>query len=242
MNTDYRRSHLKKGPDYDDDLSQGDFDTYMTARECELIERIVHRGFPGGVPRYLDFACGTGRITQVVEPVAVESYGIDVSEAMLDTARAKCLRTTFIRADLTTRPIPLPPFDLVTAFRFFGNAQDELRAAALDAIRGVLAPGGLLILNDHVNPRSLHRRLLRLRGHAPDRGLAPRDLSRLLAAHGFDVVRAYGIGLWMLRARWNVPSVMRSRIVHTIEPLSRIPPLVSLCPDIVIVARRRPAL
>jgi SAM-dependent methyltransferase len=161
---------------------------------------------------------------------------------MLDVARPKCPRTTFIRADLTTRPVPLPPFDLVTAFRFFGNAQEELRAAALEAIRGVLAPGGLFILNDHVNPRSLHRRLLRLRGHAPDRGLAPGTLRRLLTAHGFDVVRAYGIGLWMLRARWNVPSVMSSRTVRALEPLSRIAPLVPLCPDIVIVARRRPEL
>jgi SAM-dependent methyltransferase len=240
MDPDYRLSHLEKGADYDEELSRGDFDTYMSVRESELVARILKRRFPDGVPRYLDFACGTGRITQVIEPLADESYGVDVSQAMLDVARGKCPRTTFIRADLTAEALPLPPFDLVTAFRFFGNAQDELRAAALDAMRRVLAPGGLLIANDHVNPGSLHRRLLRLRGNRRDGGLPPRELLRLLAAHGFEADRWYGIGLGMLRSRWNAPGVARSRIVRALEPLSRVPALAPFCPDLVVVARRRP--
>jgi predicted TPR repeat methyltransferase len=235
---DYRRSHLEKGKDYDDDLARGDFDTYMTLRERELVARIVRRRFPRGVGRYLDFACGTGRITQTVESLAAESYGVDVSEAMLEVARRKCRRTTFIRADLTAGALSLPPFDLITAFRFFGNAQEPLRAAVLATFRDLLVPGGLVILNNHVNSRSLHRRLLRMRGrdHAP--GLAVRDLRRLLSAGGFEVVRMYGIGLWMARYRWDVPAVVRSRIVRAVEPLSRLPGVTSLCPDVVIVARR----
>lgn len=239
MTKDYRHSHLGKGADYDDDLAQGDFDTYMTLHERELVVRVVRQHFPRGVPRYLDFACGTGRITQAIEGLADASYGVDVSEAMLDVARKKCVRTTFVRADLTTGPLTLPPFDVVTAFRFFGNAEDALRAKVFDAIRTALAPGGLLILNDHVNPASLHQRVLRLLGRPRLRGLSPHDLRRHLSASGFDIVQTYGIGLWMLRYAWDVPSVMRSRIVRTIEPLSRLPGLASLSPDMIVVARRR---
>jgi predicted TPR repeat methyltransferase len=238
MEPDYRLSHLEKGVDYDDDLSRGNFDTYMTERERELVARIVRRRFPGGVLRSLDFACGTGRITQIVEPLVRESYGVDVSEAMLGVARRKCPRTTFVQADLTKTSLKLPPFELVTAFRFFGNAQEPLRAAGLAAIRNVLAPGGLLILNNHVNSNSLHQRLLRLRGKDRDRGLTPVALRRLLASEGFEVLREHGIGLWMVRYGWNTPAVMRSRAVRAVEPLSRLPGLAPLCPDIVSVARR----
>ena len=40
-------------------------------------------------------------------------------------------------------------FDLVTSFRFFGNAQDELRSSALAAINRHLRPQGYLIINNH---------------------------------------------------------------------------------------------
>src|SRR3954454_9558254 len=98
---DYRHSHLAKGEDYDRDLSRGDFDTYMTAREREILARIVPRLFPGGVPRYLDFACGTGRITQMMEALSAESFAVNISEAMMDQARRKCARTTFLLRDVT---------------------------------------------------------------------------------------------------------------------------------------------
>ena len=58
---DYRSSHLQKsGEDYDRELERGDFDTYMAVHEAELLESIVKRLYPRGVPRYLDFACGSG--------------------------------------------------------------------------------------------------------------------------------------------------------------------------------------
>jgi SAM-dependent methyltransferase len=236
---DYRLSHLQKGRDYDEDLSRGDLETYMTERERDIVVRVVRESFPDGIPRYLDFACGTGRITQHVAPLARESYGIDVSATMQAEARRKCPRTTFITADLTRDQLDLPPFNVVTAFRFFAGAQDELRRAALAAIRNTLAERGLLIINSHLNPRSIHNRMQRLRGIAVEEGIPLPGMRRLLLASGFDIVRVYGIALWMMRYRWNTPRVMRSRVVRLLEPLSDLPGMATLCPDAVIVARKR---
>ena len=49
---------------------------------------------------------------------------IDVSPDMLALAGARCPRARLIRGDVTTTPGLAPgPFDLITAFRFFLNAE-----------------------------------------------------------------------------------------------------------------------
>src|SRR6185503_10803829 len=98
---DYRASHKHKGGVYDDTILSSPFDAYMDKWEAHHLARTLAHLFPTPIPRYLDFACGTGRITQRIEVVASESYGVDVSESMLNSARAKCRRTQFVCADLT---------------------------------------------------------------------------------------------------------------------------------------------
>lgn len=98
---DYRSSHLAKGEAYDSFLARSSFDAYMAARERDLITKIVGAYFPNRIPRYLDFACGTGRVTSVVAPSAVASFGIDVSGTMIDEARRKLPGTTFLVTDIT---------------------------------------------------------------------------------------------------------------------------------------------
>ena len=235
---DYRNSHLRKGKDYDRDLSHGDFDTYMTHLEGKILSKVVSQLFPSGIPRYLDFACGTGRITQQMEPLAKASYGVDVSPSMMEQARRKCPRTTFFLRDITAEKLDIPSVNLVTAFRFFGNAQDDLRRSVLKALHGLLAHGGYLVINNHRNPGSINNRLLRLRGESFEENLSHGKLRRLLGDAGFSIERTYGIGLWMVLGRLNRPEVFSSRLVQVVEPLSRIGPMGAFCPDAVIVARR----
>jgi SAM-dependent methyltransferase len=139
---DYRRSHLRKGADYEASLATAPFDRYMAKHESRLVAWFLDRYFPGGVPAYLDFACGTGRITTQVEPRAARSYAVDVSERMIAEARQKCQKTIFILQDITRQALQLANVDLVTSFRFFGNAQDALRQEALAALHAVLRPRG----------------------------------------------------------------------------------------------------
>ena len=120
---DYRRSHLEKGAEYDAALLADAFDSYMAEREKELLGRFIPALFPSGVDRYLDFACGTGRITELVASHAKCVVGVDVSESMIVTARQRCPAAEFVIADITREEHSLGRFDLVTAFRFMGNPQ-----------------------------------------------------------------------------------------------------------------------
>jgi ubiquinone/menaquinone biosynthesis C-methylase UbiE len=241
MNTepdDYRNSHLAKGEDYDSDLSQGNFNTYMTLREYVLLDRIVGNLFKDSIPRYLDFACGTGRITSHIAPKAGKSYGVDLSPSMQEVAREKCPDTEFILQDITTKPLEVEPVDLVTAFRFFGNAQDELRKQALAALNPLVKPGGYLVFSNHRNPWSIHNLLLRMTGNEIDVDLSYKKVSNLLNEAGFKIKRTYGIGAWFVMHRMNTPAIMNSSIAKMLEPLSLLRPLGPFSPDAIIVAQK----
>lgn len=161
---DYRLSHLGRGDDYDDSLSLSPWARYMSSWEHGILTRQLPRLFPAGIPSYLDFACGTGRITAFLEHMATKSYGVDVSASMLEQARHKCTRTIFYNTDLTVDDFHIEPMQLITAFRFFGNAQAELRLSALRAIRAILVPRGYLVFNNHKNTSCLQSLLRRLAG------------------------------------------------------------------------------
>ena len=235
----YRASHLEKGDEYDAAIESAAFDAYLACVERDLLLRLVPRLFPTGVERYLDFACGTGRITAVVAQFARESIGVDVSASMVARAREKCPATKFVMRDITVDPIGLQAFDLVTAFRFFGNAEPELRYSALRAIGELLAPGGYLVLNNHRNAASTHNRLLRLRKRSDGADLTLPMLTELLRASGFEVVSVIAIGAWLLRYRWCRRSILESSWAHRLERLSRLPGVAGLSPDMIVVARRQ---
>lgn len=237
---DYRDSHLEKGETYDHELSHGAFNFYMAQQEALIVPKIVAGLFPHGVPRYLDFACGTGRITSLIERLAAHSVGVDISESMLRQARRKCPQTRFIRRDMTLEPLDVPPVDLVSAFRFFGNAQPELRAASLAAIGSILVHGGYLILNNHRNLTSAHRLIQRTLGRQTGKGVSYGGLNSLLTRHGFKILRTYGIGLCLIRDRFMQPDILRSSVVRMAEPVSRSRFFGPLCPDYVLVARYCP--
>src|SRR5690606_24464999 len=93
-------------------------------------------------------------------------------------------------------------FGLVTAFRFFLNAEPDLRRAALQAIEPRLAPGGYLVANFHLNPTSLTGLYVRLRSlrRARRRPMMSLDEARaLLTEQGFEVEQTFGYGYLLHR-------------------------------------------
>ena len=235
---DYRASHLKRGDSYDATLAAGPFDAYMARIEDEHLRRIVPVLFAQARPRYLDFACGTGRIISTVAPMCAEAVGVDISPSMLEQARPKTPTAQFVQADLTRADVDLGQFDLVTSFRFFGNAQHDLRLAVMKTLHRVLRSGGHLIINSHRNPHSLATLL-----HAATGGsfggmdLHYFKLKSLLRDCGFAVAQVYPIGAWMYRYSIQGQQHEPQRAAQLERRFSS-PIFAPVSPDVVVVARK----
>jgi SAM-dependent methyltransferase len=235
---DYRQSHLERGGTYDATLGGSPFDAYMAKWEAHWLANLVAALHDNGIPRYLDFACGTGRITRTVAPHARESIGIDVSHSMLEVARTKCPGTRFIEADITRTSLDLGKFDLLTSFRFFGNAQDALRHEVLTALARLLRPGGHLIVNNHRNPLSTSAFLHRITGGSHGMDLTYFKFRRMLRKSGFALVKAQPIGFWLFRSGMQSSSAILDAGASRERWFgSRI--YAPFAPDMILVARKR---
>jgi SAM-dependent methyltransferase len=196
----YRTSHrgADKAADYDHDFwTPGSAKAQNWAIERRLLDRAFRAVLPAAPQRAVDFACGTGRVLAELETRLPETFGIDVSPDMLAIARERCPQSKLICRDVTRTDDPVDIgglVDLVTAFRFFLNAEPGLRRAALTWIRANLTPDGRLIANFHLNPYSLRGTYLRVRliGRFRMPTLSVGDVTRLLAASGFVVEDVQG--------------------------------------------------
>jgi SAM-dependent methyltransferase len=204
VQTGYSHSHMScgKGASYDGEFERSAFLGYLWSQERRLLERLAseERLRTNDVCtrfRYLDYACGTGRVASVLETYADSSTGVDVSPDMLGVARRKLRRTKLILGDATTTPsIVSGTFSFATAFRFFPNADIQLRSASAEFLAGCVQSGGLLVINNHQNSMSLLHAASKLgRKRWPWKFIRNRDLIRLLKRHGFALegMRSFGI-------------------------------------------------
>lgn len=131
------------------------FDDYAARFEESLVARLGYRAperlaemiaalaGPGRLARGLDLGCGTGLMARALSGRVAHLEGVDLSPAMIETARASGLYTALrvgeVVADLADRPDA--SFDLVTAadvFCYLGDLGAVMRETAR-----VLTPGGL---------------------------------------------------------------------------------------------------
>ena len=187
-------SHPEYGSKYEETYIRGYYFYQWKYIEKPLIEKIFNKLKLLNVKSCLDIACGTGRILSVVEEHFSETYGIDVSESMLEQAKNKCSQSTLIRSDITQIPFN-NTFDLITAFRYFLNAEEELREKTLSSVYSLLNKDGIFILNIHVNSRSIRGRYYTLRNKISGKNIANvieyDDLVSDLNKHGLFVTETY---------------------------------------------------
>lgn len=187
--SDYRNSHqgAGKGTSYHASFTSNRYRSYIWQREQVILNKILRLQCQGDVD-HLDFACGTGRILSFLEPRVCASVGIDISQEMLIVARRASPRSEIIQADLTRgTPLGNRKFQLITAFRFFPNAEPSLREEALGAITRHLSRDGLLVLNNHKHSGSLLRKSVRLIGREPGGGMSYQECIDLVSKHGLEI-------------------------------------------------------
>lgn len=214
---DYRQSHQdpKKGVEYHAKFTGNPYRSMIWGMEKEILDEIATTRLRTHFD-HLDFACGTGRILEHFQSLAGSSTGVDVSESMLEVARQRLAGCTFINGDITRENLlPGRGFDLITAFRFFANSQDELRADAMAALAELLAADGVIVFNNHKNRWSLiymlgkllrrgqrdmsHAEVVRLAGSA---GLEVLEVRHMAVLPATDKYRLLPIGMLASLERW----------------------------------------
>ena len=138
-----------------------------------------------GSRKIADIACGTGilsdRIERELHPD--EIYGVDMSDGMLDQARARSNRVRWLRGPAEQLPFDDGALDAVvttSAFHFFDQP------AALREFHRVLAPGGLVA----VAALSTRQQLLRAPSAEkwkPQHNASPAEMRELFESAGFTV-------------------------------------------------------
>ncbi len=192
----------------------GSFDSWVWEREQFFLRDALERSHLDEKSNYLDFACGTGRILVSLEESFKVAKGVDISKAMLEVASRKVKRAEIVQGDITADPSLLRgPFDLITAFRFFLNAEDSLRDDALSAITQRLKTNGTFILNLHGNTFSLRGLSITFRKLVLQQKvnqLSYWQLKRKLNEHGLNVVEVRGLGMLPPRLWTRSPDRVRS--------------------------------
>src|SRR5947209_12299376 len=173
------------------------------------------RDIVGAAPIHavLDLGTGTGRMLELLAPLAERAVGIDQSPAMLAVARARLeragLRNVQLRqGDIYAIPVERNGYDLVVLHQVLHYLDDPVRALR-EAAR-VLRPGGRLLLVDFaphteeaLRESHAHRRL----GFGPDEIASYLDEASLDLADHRDLPPLPGEGgkltvsLWLARDR-----------------------------------------
>lgn len=194
----YSTSHLHAGEPYQARFRDRPGRAFMWLMEQDLIKDIFSGLAPG---RALDFATGTGRIASELEKCLPECelHGIDISDDMLAMARTKCRRVAFHAMDgrLALSEFGREAFDVVSAFRFFPNADPQLREDAAEQIAELTRHGGYVVLNNHRNFWSTSYIAMRAaRNTSGNYGSRNADIEHLFLKRGFVRVRKYSLGVW----------------------------------------------
>jgi predicted TPR repeat methyltransferase len=200
----YRESHKyqSKGAEYEEYYQNKAWQRFLWSREQEILVRILDKYFTGRDVHLLDFACGTGRITEFLENRVKTSTGVDISGSMLAVARKKLKRTQIIEADITAENIlKSRKFNLITAFRFFLNAEPELRFAAIGALAELLDKDGYLVFSNHQNSGSpwIRLRFSYYRKKKPEgtfNVMSIEQMKNLVEDAGLQIINIYPTGFF----------------------------------------------
>jgi len=93
----------------------------------------------------LDIACGNGTFLKILSnKYAVNGYGIDISEKMIENAKKRCPSMTFEISSCEHTPFKNQMFDVVTVCAAYHHFPDT-RAFAIEVNR-ILKPKGLLYI------------------------------------------------------------------------------------------------
>ena len=140
IGTSYDRVAEHYAAEYFDELSRKPFD-------CDLLMRF-RRSLPAHA-RVCDIGCGPGHVARYLAEEGLAVTGIDLSPAMVATARRLNPGMTFETGDMLKLPFADQWLAGIAAFYSLIHIERELLPRALMELYRVLAPEGRLLVTFH---------------------------------------------------------------------------------------------
>ena len=178
------------------------YDTFIWGLQQRVLRPLVERLSRGRRTfKYLDFACGTGRIVSAFQDVASEAVALDISPQMAARAGTRTADHVTVKSGdlLETPELVDADYDLITTFRFFLNTEPELRPRIMRSLAARLRDrDARLIFNIHGNAwssvafKSLYQQL---RGWGRASQMSYPEVRRLVTDAGLEIEFVYGFGL-----------------------------------------------
>ena len=173
---------------------------YLTA----TVSRFIARYLPHGAGRVLDIACGTGKLSQLIDSHGYRCVSLEYDFEPLRWFRVRDAQALLVNADAQALPFADHCFDHVIAVEMIDYVADHARFYA-EMLR-VLKPGGRLMMT-YTNRRSIkglvYGSYLRLIGRQRIRRYYQQSLAESVAeliAGGFSLVARHGYN-WNLLPR-----------------------------------------
>jgi SAM-dependent methyltransferase len=246
---DYRNYYQSKESaiEYDQGAyREGSYETLLWDIEKQILIKHIKalRGKSKNL-RYLDFACGTGRVISAIEEFVDESHGIDISQSMLNRAAEKTTHSKLLQGDITNDDkIINGKYDIVTTFRFVLNANPDLREVALKILSNNLrSKESWLIFNMHTNKYSYayisylkYKIFGQNENQDTKRYMSINDCKKLAKLANLEVVKIRGLGFISSK----IFNILPSSISEFIEKLlAKIPLVNMLGTDLIFFCRRK---
>jgi hypothetical protein len=147
---------------------------------------------------------------------------------MISFAKQKCKKTKFILTDLTSKNVDSKlnneKFDVITAFRFYKNAEQELRRDATKSLKKYIKDEGYFVFDLHLNSRSFMGILARLiklirldkllnLNKLNVRTISLEDINKLFKEN-FEIIDYYGMGLLPSKSNYLI---LPRKLLYKIE-------------------------
>jgi len=168
------------------------FNAAAPVANADALRLIVDAAHPGPSDTVLDVACGGGLVARAFAPHVRHATGIDVTPAMLDTARKAAAENgltnlTWDQGDVTVLPYADGSFTIVATRFSFHHFTDAL--AVLKEMVRVCKPGGRIVVADSCPSEdrakaAAFNKLELLRDPSHTRALPLSELKSVFAAAG----------------------------------------------------------
>jgi ubiquinone/menaquinone biosynthesis C-methylase UbiE len=220
------------------------FPNVIRKRELELIEQVLRAERPKFI---LDYGCGGGWLSILLQKWGFKSVGMDISRNMVKNAKIVCPNADFIVCDAMRLPFKDDIFDFVIGISILHHlnltrATDELKRISLSRSAFLFMEPSLL------NPLSAFgRKVFPMEAHTEgEKPYTPEYLNAALNMAGFTVGRcfsmfflAFSAARFSRIARLNPPSLLVKMTYFFEGVMEKMPGIRYLNSNIVAIAKTK---